>query len=209
MLVRMDRTAREHWESTYGDLGTDRVSWFQREPVLSLELLRLAGLGPSSRVIDVGGGASVLVDRLLDADVTDVTVLDVADTALSVSKARLGPRTDLVKWLVADLLTWVPQRTFDLWHDRAVFHFLTDPRDRARYASTLDVALAPGGHMVIGAFSENGPDYCSGLPVRRYSSDQLAGEFPTLQPVHAERERHHTPTGGLQEFTWLVLRRPR
>jgi 2-polyprenyl-3-methyl-5-hydroxy-6-metoxy-1,4-benzoquinol methylase len=158
-------------------------------------------------VVDVGGGASLLVDRLLEQGVTDVTVVDIAAWALQVSRDRLGPAGASVRWLVRDVVTWRPERTFDVWHDRAVFHFLVDPADRAAYRRTMYAALAPTGSVVIGTFADDGPSHCSGLPVACYSPEQLAAEFPDLRVVGTQREEHHTPTGGVQPFTWLVLSR--
>jgi trans-aconitate methyltransferase len=196
-----------HWDDVYRRRAVDEVSWFQREPVLSLELIREAGLTPDRSIVDVGGGASVLVDRLVDQGVPDVTVLDVAEAALRVSRDRLGAAGSGVTWLVQDLLQWQPERTYDVWHDRAVFHFLTDDGDRNRYRATLEAALAPGGHVVIAAFADDGPTHCSGQPVARYSPPVLAAEFPFLHLVRAVREEHHTPAGAVQPFTWLLLAR--
>jgi SAM-dependent methyltransferase len=196
-----------HWDGVYQRIGSDAVSWFQREPTLSLSLLEAAGLTADSSVIDVGGGASPLVDRLLDHGVDDVSVLDLSATALKVSQNRLGERASHVHWLERDLLTWRPGRRFDLWHDRAVFHFLTDAADRDTYRRTLDTALAADGHAVIATFADDGPEYCSGLAVARYSPDALAAEFRFLKVTRAERELHHTPSGVLQPFTWLTLSR--
>jgi len=204
----MDVDAAQHWEAVYLDRGPDNVSWYQREPAISLRLLALAGARPGSSVVDIGGGASVLVDRLLDEGIEDACVLDISGAALDVSRRRLGSRAATVTWLARDLLTWQPERRFDIWHDRAVFHFLTDPADRTRYARVLEAALADGGRAVFGTFAGNGPEFCSGLPVERYGPEALAAEFPRLRLVHAENEQHHTPSGAVQEFTWVVLARP-
>jgi 2-polyprenyl-3-methyl-5-hydroxy-6-metoxy-1,4-benzoquinol methylase len=174
---------------------------------MSLRLLGEAGMGPDASVIDVGGGASFLVDRLLERGVRDVTVLDVADRALQVSRDRLGQAGKRVIWLAQDLLEWRPSRRYDLWHDRALFHFLTDPADRGRYAAVLDEALSPDGHVVIATFAEDGPEYCSGLPVARYNASDLAKALPGLHPFRAGREEHPTPSGVIQPFTWLMLSR--
>lgn len=197
----------EHWEGVYRDREAQQVSWFQREPATSLRLLVGAGLEPGASVIDVGGGASLLVDRLLARGVQDVTVLDVAASALEVNRHRLGRAGERVTWLAQDLLEWRPSRRYDLWHDRAVYHFLTDPGDRARYTAVLDKALSPNGHVVIATFAEDGPEHCSGLPVARYSAGDLADGFPGLRPLQAEQEEHRAPSGAIQPFTWLVLSR--
>jgi SAM-dependent methyltransferase len=202
------RQTAAHWQSAYGRAGAQAVSWYQREPAMSLRLLTAAGLGQGRSVLDVGGGTSTLVDHLLDRGVTDVTVLDIAAAALAESRDRLGERAHAVQWLTQDLLAWNPHRTYDLWHDRAVFHFLIEPADRDRYRRILDAALATQGQVVIGAFAADGPEFCSGLPVARYSSAELAGQFPQLHLAQVEREEHHTPSGGMQPFTWLRLVRP-
>jgi SAM-dependent methyltransferase len=195
------------WQFTYQHKDPRELSWFQREPVMSLALLEAARLQPGSAVVDVGGGASTLADHLLTRGVTDVTVLDIAEAALQASLARLGDGARTVTWLAQDLLSWTPTRRYDLWHDRAVYHFLTDPADRDEYQAVLDAALSPGGHVVIGTFAEDGPQSCSGLPVARYGPRTLAQQFHGYAVITADREEHHTPTGSIQPFTWLLLRR--
>lgn len=198
-------SSAEHWRTTYETKGADQVSWFQPEPVMSLRLLDAAGLAPGQSVIDVGGGASELADRLLDRGVTDVTVLDIADSALTAGRTRLGDR---VTWLVQDVLSWHPERQYDFWHDRAVFHFLTEHADRDHYRRALVDGLAPGGHVVLGTFAADGPQTCSGLPVARYTPAELAAEFPGFELVAVDREEHHTPWDSVQPFSWVVLHRP-
>ncbi|WP_027344943.1 class I SAM-dependent methyltransferase [Hamadaea tsunoensis] len=193
----------EHWRTTYDTKG-DQVSWYQAEPAPSLRLLDVAGLAAGRSVIDIGGGASVLADRLLDRGVTDVTVLDIAGSALAAGRTRLGDR---VTWLVQDLLTWRPERRYDFWHDRAVFHFLTEHRERDRYRRALVDGLAPDGRVVIGTFAADGPQTCSGLPTARYAPAELAAEFPGFEIVAVEREEHRTPWDSVQPFSWVVLRR--
>jgi trans-aconitate methyltransferase len=190
----------------YQDRSPLEVSWYEREPAMSLRLLDAAGLTAQTSVIDVGGGASLLVDRLVARGVADVTILDIAEPALKVSRDRLGPAGERVAWLAEDLLAWQPPRQYDLWHDRAVFHFLTEPADRARYLAVLRAALSPGGHAVVATFAPDGPEYCSGLPVARYGPADLADELG-LRLVREEREEHLTPAGVLQPFTWTVLAR--
>jgi SAM-dependent methyltransferase len=197
-----------HWDGVYDRSAATAVSWYQTEPTVSLELLAEVGVAGGSRVVDVGGGASELADRLLDRGVA-VTVLDVAEAALRTSAERLGDRADRVTWVVQDLLSWTPSDQHDVWHDRAVFHFLTDPADRDRYRQVLDRALRPGGDLVIGTFAEDGPTTCSGLTVARYSTAELAAQFPSYDVVASRREEHHTPGDAVQPFTWLVLRKRR
>jgi hypothetical protein len=197
----------QHWAGTYDSKGVEEVSWFQRDPAVSLRLLSEAGLGPGRSLVDVGGGASVLVDRVLDLGVTDVTVLDIADAALAASRSRLGRRAAGVTWLARDVLNWEPERRHDLWHDRAVFHFLTEAADRDRYREVLDRGLADGGSLVLGTFAEDGPRFCSGLPVDTYDAASLAGQFPGFEVRQAIRDEHHTPWGAVQPFTWVQLSR--
>jgi SAM-dependent methyltransferase len=195
-----------HWDDRYRTVGVDQVSWFEAEPTLSLELLDLAGVTAAATVIDVGGGASRLAGALVARGHADVTVLDLSTEALDRARAGL-PHPDAVHWVVADLLTWAPTRRYDVWHDRAVFHFLVDPRDRATYREVLRRALAPGGTVVVATFAEDGPTMCSGLPVRRYSADELLDELgPGLTPVATGRQVVVAPAGAVQHFTWVVLK---
>jgi ubiquinone/menaquinone biosynthesis C-methylase UbiE len=163
---------------------------------------------PGGSVIDVGAGASTLADTLVDSGWTDVTVLDVSRTALAVVRERLGERQRSVSFVVADVLSWQPGRTFDAWHDRAVFHFLIRPDQREKYVATASRAVRPGGVLVLGTFAADGPTQCSGLPTARYDADALAAAFaPGFTLEHSEREEHVTPGGAVQPFTWVVLRR--
>lgn len=146
---------------------------------------------------------------LLDRGLRDLTVLDIAETALTAARTRLGDRANAVAWITTDLLSWEPARRYDIWHDRAVFHFLTDPADRDRYRRTLADGLADGGHVVVGTFAEDGPQSCSGLRVARYSPEQLAEQVPEFDVVEAAREQHQTPWASVQPFTWLLLRHAR
>jgi len=198
---------RDHWDAVYGRNQADAVSWFQADPATSLDLIRAAGAAWDAALIDVGGGASVLADRLVEHGFTDISVLDVAGPALAVARERLGEAAGGIDWIVADLLAWKPARRYALWHDRAVFHFLTDPADRDRYRRVLDAALDEGGHVVIGTFASDGPRQCSGLPTAGYDPDALAGQFPNLRVVRQLREEHRTPWNAVQPFTWLLLTR--
>ena len=204
---RSSTADRDHWDATYRRRGFSGVSWFQAEPVISLTLIAEAGIAKSSPVVDVGGGASVLVDRLLADEYTDVSVLDASAVAVREAQRRLGPGAP-VHWLVQDLLTWQPSRRYALWHDRAVFHFLGAAEQINAYGSVLRSALVPGGFVVIGAFANDGPESCSGLPVARFSPEELGtalgGDFTVIA---SRREVHRTPVGGLQPFTWVAARR--
>jgi ubiquinone/menaquinone biosynthesis C-methylase UbiE len=192
----------------YVSKAPEAVSWFQAWPQPSLRLLSSVA-APRSAVLDVGAGTSTLTDALLGAGWSDVTVLDVSAEALAVVRARLGARQHQVSFVVGDVLSWQPERTYEVWHDRAVFHFLVQPDERARYLATARRAVVMDGAVVIGAFAVDGPRQCSGLPTARYSADQLADAFaPAFKLAHAEREEHRTPDGVVQPFTWVVLRRP-
>ena len=192
------------------------MSWYQPAPDASLRLITTSPVTAGENdeydgdrsVIDVGAGASALVDRLLDAGYRDVTALDVSEEALTVTRRRLGDRADQVSFVVSDLLAWHPDRRYHTWHDRAVLHFLTDPADRTRYVRLAADAVPPGGVVILAGFAPGGPTHCSGLPTAQRSTEQLAAEFAdhfTLE--HAETETHHTPTGAEQAFTWVRLRR--
>jgi SAM-dependent methyltransferase len=193
-----------HWNSIFRDRDLTEVSWFQQEPTVSLEMLEWLGVSASASVIDVGGGASFLIDRLLERGFTDLSVLDVSDAALAHSRRRVGSASGVV-WLHADVLAWVPTRHYDIWHDRAVFHFLTDPVERDSYLDKVARALGSGGFFVLAAFAEDGPETCSGLPVERYSVAKLRDLFgPRFRILHTRREEHVTPSGAAQPFTWVV-----
>lgn len=195
-----------HWDAAY-TRTQDGFSWYQPEAATSLRLIAGTGVDRSAPVIDVGGGASTLVDGLLSDGFRDVTVLDLSPVGLDIARRRLGAGADRVRWLATDLLTWVPARAYALWHDRAVLHFLTDPDDRRRYVEVLAKALAPGGHAVIGTFAQDGPTECSSLPTARYSPEGIAELLgPGFTTVLTQREEHTTPSGRTQPFSWLVAR---
>lgn len=194
----------------YTGRGEQGLSWFAERSAVSLQLLDVAAIRTDRSVIDVGAGASRLVDELLMRGHRDLTALDVSDHGLAIARARLGAAAHDVHWLVADLLGWRPRRRFAAWHDRAVFHFLTEPDDRARYRGVLDDTLDADGVLVIATFAEDGPRACSGLPTVGYSGDELLLELggPGRWIELARRREHHvTPSGVDQAFTWMALRR--
>jgi len=195
----------EHWDGRYDAAGATGVSWYQEHARTSVELMDAVGRTRDSAILDVGGGASTLVDDLLAEGQRDVTVLDLSASALDIARHRLRDPPE-VTWVVADLLGWPPPRRWDLWHDRAVLHFLVDPGDPARYAALLRQALRPGGRFVIGTFAEDSPTHCSGLPVHRYAPADLADLLGDVTVVEQRREVHHTPGGIPQPFTWLAGR---
>jgi SAM-dependent methyltransferase len=199
---------RQHWEAVYRSRAADQVGWFQPHAVSSLRLIADCA-GPDAHIIDVGGGASVLVDDLLDAGYRNLTVLDLAESALAFSRARLGARAASVQWIAADITrAELPAARYDVWHDRAVFHFLTNPADRARYVEQALKSVKPGGHVIIAAFGPGGPLQCSGLDVVRYAPDALHAEFGApFRLIGHETEIHRTPAGGEQEFVYCYCRR--
>lgn len=202
----MKRT--EHWEGIYRRKAPTDVSWYQAEAALSVDLIRRSAPDVDAPIIDVGGGASTLVDGLLDAGYRDITVLDLAPAALALARERLGTREALVRWVVADVLV-APLRaaSFTVWHDRAVFHFLTSPSDRARYVAQVRRAVRPGGHVIVASFAPEGPAQCSGLEVVRYSPDAMHAEFGAgFRLLDSVREDHRTPTGSSQAFVYCLCR---
>ena len=196
-----------HWDEAYGH-DAETLSWSQPWPGPSLGMVDAAGVTAADSVVDVGGGASTFVDALLARGHIDLTVLDLSAEGMRIAQRRLGERAATVRWLVADLRTWLPARTYRVWHDRAVLHFLTDETSRRRYLSALTGATAPGSLAIIAAFAPDGPQQCSGLPVRRYSTDELS-EFlgDPWQRVHEDHEQHSTPGGARQSFIWTAFRR--
>ncbi len=200
--------SQAHWQQVYQTKAPDSVSWYQPTAARSLALLCQGGLGPQSAVIDVGGGASCLVDALLDASVRSITVLDLAEAALALTRQRLGERASQVTWLVGDITqVALPAQAYDLWHDRAVFHFMTTPEQRMAYLLALQHALKPGGHVVMSTFAEDGPERCSGLPVQRYSREDLLKALgPRFSLLAHEHELHTTPCGMPQAFNHALLR---
>jgi SAM-dependent methyltransferase len=199
---------RRHWEQIYETRPADELSWYQREPATSHRLVVAAAPDRSAAIVDVGSGASFLVDRLLDDGYRDVTLVDVSARALEGVRSRLGEPARAVTFVCSDVLDWSPDRAYDVWHDRAAFHFLTDDADRARYVEHVADAVRPGGSLIIATFAADGPTHCSGLPVRRHSAHDLAAAFGAAFMVESsEREEHVTPAGLMQPFTWMVLRR--
>lgn len=204
-----ETSAPAHWDTVYATKPADTVSWFQPASTISLRLIAETGAGPGASVIDVGGGASTLVDGLLERGFSRLSVLDVSEQALALTRARLGRAGDGVSWLVEDASAWTPAAgRYDLWHDRAVFHFMTTEAARDGYLRALNLGLKPGGQLIIATFALAGPERCSGLPVQRYAPE-------TLQAVLGERydlleafeETHLTPAQARQAFLWCRFRR--
>ena len=198
----------QYWEGVYASRPLTELSWYERDPLTSLRLIEEIASGSPVAVIDVGAGASSLVDHLLDHGFTNLTVLDLSETALARVRERLGERERDVTFVQHDVLTWNFDHQCDLWHDRAVFHFLTEETARRRYREVAERVIRIGGSLVLATFAEDGPTQCSGLPVARYSAQVLAEEFSKhFSLVRQEREEHVTPGGIVQPFTWVVLRR--
>ena len=199
---------QSHWQNVYQTKGERDVSWFQEVPTISLDLIRATGVGPDAPIIDIGGGASRLVDALVSEGFRSISVLDVSDKALATSRERLGPRAKNVTWIVADVTAWHPDKTYDVWHDRAAFHFLTEPADRAAYAECARKAVRPGGHIIIGTFAPDGPERCSGLPVLRHDATSI-GEVlgPSFKLIESRRHDHQTPGGSMQRFQFSRFQR--
>jgi len=198
----------KHWEAIYRSNAPTEVSWYQPEARLSLDLIRRVALQVDTPLLDVGGGASTLVDGLLSAGYRDVSVLDLAPTALARAQERLGERATQVRWIVGDVLDApLPPASCAVWHDRAVFHFLTDARDRARYVAQVERVVRPGGHVIVASFGPDGPSRCSGLEVVRYSPDGMHAEFgASFRLLDSMREDHRTPSGLRQAFVYCLCR---
>jgi len=200
---------KEHWDRVYSTKPTTAVSWFQEHAEQSLRLIRGTGVARTASIIDVGGGASTLVDDLLRDGYAALTVLDLSAAALAAAKARLGARAAGVQWLEANITTAaLPVHAYDVWHDRAVFHFLTTADERQAYVAAVMRSVRPGGHVIVATFAEDGPSQCSGLPVMRYSAGELHGEFgASFALLQHEREEHHTPAGTVQKFVYCYCRK--
>ncbi len=198
-----------HWQQVYETKQVTEVSWFQEHAQQSLALIRASGIGPEASIIDVGGGASTLVDDLLLQNFERITIVDVAESALEESKRRLGPAAARVDWVVGDItVVALPESAYDFWHDRAVFHFLVEPSHRAAYVAAALRALRPSGYLMIATFADDGPTRCSGLPTMRYSSGQLHAQFgSSFRLVTQTREIHQAPSGTAQAFTYCLLRK--
>ena len=199
---------KAHWERIYSEKKPAEVSWYQAHPEYSLTMIEATGAGVDAGIIDVGGGASTLVDHLLAAGYRRLSVLDISPTAIAQARERLGVRANQVSWLEYDVTDYTPEHRFDIWHDRAVFHFLTAAEERTRYLATLKTALKPGGHAIIATFAEDGPAESSGLEVVCYNPESLSNAVGEgLHLVETRLERHRTPHGGSEDFIYCRFRR--
>jgi SAM-dependent methyltransferase len=203
-----EESRQAHWEDVYITKDETAVSWFQDSPAPSLELIAQAGRGKDTDIIDIGGGASRLASGLLERGFRRVTVLDISQAAIDLASLRLGRRASEVQWITADVTRWPPSRAFDIWHDRAAFHFLTDPADRAAYVVRLNEALRAGGHAIIATFAVDGPERCSGLPVNRYDAEGLSRELgQAFTLVESRRHDHVTPSNATQRFQFSLFQK--
>jgi SAM-dependent methyltransferase len=204
----MSDTRQEHWNHIFTTKADEAVSWFQAAPETSLRLIRACNLPKDACILDVGAGASHLPDALLEEGFTNIAVLDISAAALARTKARLGDKGQAVRFIVADLVSWLPDLTVDLWHDRAVLHFLAEDRDRAAYADALRRAVRSGGFVLISGFAPSGPERCSSLPVLRANQDAVAALLgPDFDLLEAFEEDHQTPSGGRQQFLFTRFQR--
>jgi SAM-dependent methyltransferase len=202
-------TSKNHWEEVYATKATDAVSWFQTRAERSLRLIRETGVPLIAEIIDVGGGASMLVDDLLHEGYSNLSVLDLSTAALAKAKERTGGNASGVTWIEADITqATLPENAYDVWHDRAVFHFLTDPEERQAYVQAVLRSVNPGGHVIVATFAEDGPTKCSGLPVQRYRAETLHAEFgASFMLIQHEAEAHQTPFGTVQQFVYCHFQR--
>ncbi|MES2554588.1 MAG: class I SAM-dependent methyltransferase [Bacteroidota bacterium] len=199
---------KDHWEKIYTTKELTDVSWFQPVPETSLTFLAGYDLPKTAKIIDVGGGDSLLVDYLIEAGYSDVTVLDISANALERAKVRLGDKASAVKWIVSDASTFVPTETYDFWHDRAVFHFLTDEKDVENYLKVLAKGVKADGVLILGTFSEEGPVKCSGIPIRQYSEKSMTEKLAVIfDKVKCLTVDHTTPFDTIQNFIFCSFRR--
>ncbi|KHO49673.1 MAG: type 12 methyltransferase [archaeon GW2011_AR9] len=198
---------KEHWERIYQEKESQALSWYQEKPETSLRLIAVATLDMNAGIIDVGAGDSTLVDNLFALGFTNITALDVSSMALQRAKNRMGSETDAVKWVVADVRELETNERYQLWHDRAVLHFLTKEEDRYKYAERVRRFLKPGGFLIVAAFSPKGPTKCSGLEIRQYSEDSLKELFSDFEHIQSFEEEHLTPWGSSQNFLYSMFRK--
>jgi 2-polyprenyl-3-methyl-5-hydroxy-6-metoxy-1,4-benzoquinol methylase len=202
-------TSKTHWETIYQTKAPTQVSWYQSHPRLSLQFIKRTQVDHAAQIIDVGGGASTLVDALIANDFEHLSVLDISATALQVAQQRLGEYAAHITWLEADITqARLPHHFYDVWHDRAVFHFLTRPQDRQSYIESVQHSVKPGGHVIVATFASDGPTSCSGLNIVQYSPEGLHAEFGAdFQLADSTRETHETPFGTEQRFIFCYCRK--
>ena len=194
---------KKHWENIYDTKKLTEVSWYQPVPESSLNFINATEVAKDAQIIDIGGGDSFLVDNLISLGYTNLNVLDISLNAIARAKLRLADKADEVIWIESDITNFNPSRTYDIWHDRAAFHFLTSPEDIQKYLDTMESAISPGGHLILGTFSEKGPTKCSGIEIKQYSIDELKAVVPdSFKLIEGKYIDHPTPSGSLQNFTF-------
>jgi len=197
---------KDHWEGIYKDKFPSEVSWYQKDPIFSLSLIKNLLLERDENIIDVGGGASTLVDSLIEEEFKNITVLDLSSNALALAKKRLGEKAELINWEIEDVTNYVSEHEYTLWHDRAVFHFLTEKSDREKYRKVLESSVRDGGYVIIAAFSIGGPTKCSGLDTVQYDAEKLKNELGvSFKLINKKSEKHITPAGKEQLFGYYVF----
>lgn len=205
-MEKFDR--KLHWEIVFDTKDTRKVSWYQPVPETSLRLIRETGLPLSSAIIDVGAGDSYMADHLLNLGYSDISLPDISGLALKAIRKRMGRDAERIRFIEADVLDFQPERKFDIWHDRAVFHFFTERKDIEKYVEVVSSNLVPGGYLIVGTFSENGPESCSGLKVQRYSEEEMENTFNRgFEKIRCFTENHTTPSGSEQNFRFGVFRK--
>ena len=198
----------DHWNNIYNTKELNQVSWYQPNPEISLKLIKDSQLPKDAAIIDVGGGDSFLTDRLIDLGYSNITVLDISEKALQRAQQRLGQKAHIVQWIVSDITLFSPQIKYDLWHDRAAFHFLTTQEEIEKYKKALYSGIKKDSHFIVGTFSEIGPDRCSGINIRKYTKEGLAKEFkPDLETLQLYSEKHQTPFNTIQHFSFAHLKK--
>lgn len=203
-----DFDRKTHWQNVYEQKAATEVSWFQSKPAISLELIAQCGLSSSAPIIDVGGGASTLVEQLIEKGHANLTVLDISGAALESTQERLGKKADAVSWVESDVTAFSPEHQFVVWHDRALFHFLTDNEDRRCYVGVLKDALQVGGYLILASFAVGGPEKCSGLPIVQYDAQKLKAELGSgFELVEERAEEHITPAQRVQKFAYFRFQR--
>lgn len=203
-----DFDRKDHWEQIYSSKSLSEVSWYQPTPETSLSLIQSFGLPKDARIIDIGGGDSLLVDHLLDEGYSNLSVLDISEKAIQRAQKRLGDRSRSVNWIISDVVGFQPEGKYDLWHDRAAFHFLTEEKEVDHYLETARAALLPSGYLIVGTFSENGPKKCSGIEVHQYSERSMTKRFSTFfDRIRCIVEDHLTPAGKVQNFIFCSFQR--
>lgn len=204
----MKFSSKPHWENIYGTKTLQEVSWYQPVPHTSLDLILSSDLPKTAAIVDAGGGDSLLADHLLEAGYVDITVLDISEVALERARMRLGDKAGKIRWIAADIASYEPDRSYDLWHDRAAFHFLTQDEDIRHYLGALSKGIVPGGVLLVATFSENGPEKCSGIPIKQYSEASMKATFSdAFDTMECFTAIHPTPFGTTQEFTFCSFRR--